>query len=309
MHAAGADTFSVAIEHRDGRYVSINVRDFGGSGPVALLHHANGFSAGTWAFVAPRLVSQFRVFALDARGHGESAAVGATDEPDLSGFVADEITVAEALCTRCAVPRIAFGIGSSFGGVVTAAAAARRPGLFERIALLDPPIIATPALNRHFNLSASPAEEARKAARIEQTKKRRSHFPSLDDARASWRNRGIFANWSDAAFELYLAECLRPAADGGVELKCMPSVEAHVFSATDNTCALDYAPLVEVPVLYARSSRGFFPADFCERVAKLFPDCRYEEIDGGHLLPLEAPVAVADRLLAFAAPGNPRRCD
>lgn len=110
----------------------------------------------------------------------------------------------------------------------------------------------------------------------------------------------MFSGWSDEAFELYLAECLRPAADGGVELKCAPSIEAHVFEATDNMDVLDYAHAVEVPVLYARASKSFFPAEFCERVAGLFPNCRYEEIEGGHLLPLEAPDAVVDRLLAFA---------
>ena len=39
----------------DGHDVAINVRDFGGSGPLALLHHANGFAAGTWALVAREL--------------------------------------------------------------------------------------------------------------------------------------------------------------------------------------------------------------------------------------------------------------
>ena len=114
----------------------------------------------------------------------------------------------------------------------------------------------------------------------------------------------MFAGWSDQAFDLYLAECLRPAADGGVELKCAPSIEAHVFVATDNMKVLDYAPAVEIPVLFVHASRGLFPAEFCRRVAGLFPSCRYEEIEGGHLLPLEAPEAVVEHLLAFAESGD-----
>lgn len=300
MHASEPNHITVVTERHAGQDVTINVRDFGGAGPVALLHHANGFSAGTWALVAPGLARHFRVFALDARGHGDSTAAGATDEPDLACFIRDEIAVAEALCLRCDVPRIAFGIGSSFGGVVTAIAASRRAGLFERIALLDPPIIATPALYRHLGLPVPAGQEEKKRPPTEQTRRRRAHFPSLDDARASWRAKGMFATWPDDAFELYLAECLRPAPDGGVELKCSPNVEAHVFEAADNTNVLDYAHAVQVPVLYARAGRGFFPAEYCQRVAGLFPDCRYEEIDGGHLLPLEAPDAVVDHLLEFA---------
>ena len=292
-------SIAVEAERRDGRAVMINVRDFGGSGPVALLHHANGFSAGTWAPVANRLAPHFRVFAIDARGHGDSDAEGATDDQDLSCFVRDEITVAEALCRHCEVPRIAYGIGSSFGGIVTAAAEARRPGLFERVALLDPPVVATPEMNRRLGLNASNGKE-RKGPLIEQTRKRRSHFPSLDEARKRWRAKGMFASWSDTAFELYLAECLRPAADGGVELKCAPLVEAHIFAVNANMDALEYAPAVHIPVLYVRAGKGFFPAEFCERVAGLFPDCTYDEVDGGHLLPLDAPDATADRLLTFA---------
>ncbi|MEZ5559170.1 MAG: alpha/beta hydrolase [Pseudomonadales bacterium] len=299
MQAASAHNLSVVTERRQGRDVTINVRDYGGTGPVALLHHANGFSAGTWALVADRLIDHFRVFAIDARGHGDSDATGATDDPDLSCFVRDEIAVAQALCRRCGTRQIAYGVGSSFGGVVTAVAAARRPGLFERIAMLDPPIFSTPELKKRFDFAA-PTENEWQGPPIEQTKRRRAHFPSLDEARASWRTKGMFAQWPDTAFELYLAECLRPAADGGVELKCSPLVEAHVFAANDNMDVLDYAPAVAIPVLYVRARKGFFPAAFCEGVSRLFPDCRYDEIDGGHLLPLEAPDAVVDRLLDFA---------
>ena len=98
---------------------------------IFVLDHQN------WLIQINLFFGHFRVFAFDARGHGESDAVGATDDQDLSCFVRDEIAVAEELCRQCDVPRIAFGIGSSYGGVVTALAEASRPGLFARIALLD----------------------------------------------------------------------------------------------------------------------------------------------------------------------------
>lgn len=293
------NSLTVVTERRDGRDIHINVLDFGGSGPVALLHHANGFCAGTWSLVARELTRHYHVFALDARGHGDSDAAGAMDGSDLSVFVQDEIAVAEALCRLCDVPRIAYGIGSSFGGVVTAAAEAAHPGLFERMALLDPPIIATPELNRHLGLPM-PTRDEWQGPPVAQTRKRRAHFPSRNEASSSWRTRGMFASWPDEAFELYLSECLRPSADGGVELKCSPMVEAHVYLATDNMSALTYAPAVRVPVLYARASRGLFTSGFCAAVASLFPDARFEEIEGGHLLPLEAPGAVVAHLLDFS---------
>ena len=56
-----------------GKMLKLRLRDFGGQGkPIALLHHANGFCAGTWQLVASKLINQFHVVAIDARGHGES---------------------------------------------------------------------------------------------------------------------------------------------------------------------------------------------------------------------------------------------
>jgi pimeloyl-ACP methyl ester carboxylesterase len=63
---------------------------------------------------------------------------------------------------------------------------------------------------------------------------------------------------------------------------------------------MQYAPLIETPVLYARAQTGHVPADFCKGLAGLFKYGQYEEIQGGHLLPLESPDLVVDRLLSFA---------
>jgi hypothetical protein len=41
--------------------IEIAVLDWGGSGPLALLHHANGFCAGLWDAVAAGLRGRFRV--------------------------------------------------------------------------------------------------------------------------------------------------------------------------------------------------------------------------------------------------------
>ena len=49
------------------------VQDWGGEGPLALLHHANGFCSALWAGVAERLRGRFRVIAMDARGQGDSS--------------------------------------------------------------------------------------------------------------------------------------------------------------------------------------------------------------------------------------------
>jgi len=278
--------------------------DFGGDGkPLALLHHANGFCGGTWSLVAAELTSHYHVFAVDARGHGDSDAGVVPDDYDWEYFVDDLTAVAGQLLARHHQDSIAYGIGSSFGGIITAAAEARTPGLFRRVALLDPPIHPVTHLIERFGLDIE-AVDPRQGQLIQQTLKRRVNWPSLDEPRNSWAGRGLFANWSTQAFEVYLAECLAVEEDGSARLRCDPRLEAHIFETTGSLDALSFAPRVQAPVLYARAATGHIPADYCRRIADLFPHGTYAEIKGGHLLPLESPEASSERLLEFAAGGS-----
>lgn len=293
-------TISLENCSRPGETITIAVRDFGGEGkPLALLHHANGFCAGTWKLVADRLIDDFHVIAVDARGHGDSGDGAVPQDFALPHFVRDLVAVANVLIKEHGADRIEYGIGSSLGGIVTAAAGVAQPGLFGRVALLDPPIHPSADLVEEFGLDIEVGNPV-KSTLVAQTLKRRRHWPSVEEPRQSWREKGMFASWSDQAFELYLAECLRHHEDGSVALKCRPEVEAHIFGSAGSLGVREYAPLLAAPTLYVRASAGHIPAEFCRGTAGLFPNSCYEEIEGGHLLPLDSPDATAARLLAFA---------
>ena len=77
-----------------GRGVELSVLDFGGSGPVALCAHANGFCAYLWQPVAERLRGEIRVLAYDARGHGDSSAPAPGRKPRItpSTMISSEAT-------------------------------------------------------------------------------------------------------------------------------------------------------------------------------------------------------------------------
>jgi pimeloyl-ACP methyl ester carboxylesterase len=292
--------FTIKNASRPGENINIAGWDFGGSGkPIALLHHANGFCGGTWELVAQQLTDRYHVIAIDARGHGDSGAGNVPEDYRWKYFVDDLLAVANSLLRGSKNKQIAYGIGSSFGGIITAEAEAKQPGLFKRLALLDPPIHPTEPLVSRFGLDIE-ATNPVKSTLVAQTLKRRKQWPTIAEPRSSWRHKGMFAAWSDAAFELYLAECLREAVDGVVSLKCDPQVEAHIFETTGSLDVLQYAPFVDAPVLYVRAATGHVPAEYCREIAGLFRNSQYEEIDGGHLLPLEVPSAVVDRLVAFA---------
>lgn len=293
--------FKIENTSRPGETISIAGWDFGGAGkPLALLHHANGFCGGTWELVAHHLIDHYNVIAIDARGHGDSYAGNVPADYDWNYFVDDLLAVAKILLSRSKHTKIDLGIGSSFGGIITAAAEAKQPGLFKQLALLDPPIHPTPSLVTRFQLDIEPVNPV-KSMLVAQTQKRRRRWPSFDEPRLSWRHKGMFANWSDAAFELYLTECLREMQDGSVSLKCDPKVEAHIFETTGSLDVMEYAPRIEIPVLYLRAQGGHVPAEFCKGITRLFKYGQYEEIKGDHLLPLGSPERVVDRLLSFTA--------
>ena len=272
----------------------------GSNKPVAVLSHANGMCAATWALVAAQLAEEFHVFALDARGHGDSSHLSIPEDYHWDYFVGDLVSVTQQILAETGQDKVALGVGSSFGGIVTAGAQATHGQLFERIVMLDPPIHPTEDIVTAMGLKMVVEESAQRGQLVEQTLRRRAIWSSRDEARAAWQTKPLFAAWEPAAFELYLQEGMRDLPDGRVALKCNVEVEAHIFRTTGSLSVLDYAPKVQVPVHLVQAARGFFPEEFFRHVTVLFPQGKFEQLPGGHLLPLEIPLQVAQYLLAEA---------
>ncbi|MBW2692713.1 MAG: alpha/beta fold hydrolase [Deltaproteobacteria bacterium] len=106
--------------------IEIALLDWGGEGPLALLHHANGFCAGAWGPVAELLSDHYRVVAMDARGHGDSSKPEGADCYRWELFGRDVLAVAELLAAEHPDGRIALGLGHSFGGIAILMASAER---------------------------------------------------------------------------------------------------------------------------------------------------------------------------------------
>ena len=107
----------------------LHLLDWGGDGPPALLLHGGALTAQTWDYVALALRSDFRLLALDLRGHGDSH--WATTYP-LEAYVADVLAVVEQLgVAPCHLA------GMSLGGVAAALSARAAPDRFASLALVD----------------------------------------------------------------------------------------------------------------------------------------------------------------------------
>jgi pimeloyl-ACP methyl ester carboxylesterase len=275
--------------------VEIALLDFGGEGPLALLHHANGFCAALWAPVAERLRQRFHVVAMDARGHGDSSKPEGAAHYAWPRFGEDAAAVAQRLLAEQGGGRVALGLGHSFGGTALLVAAAARPGLFGRLVAVDP-VLFTPA-----GSDDDPGRPERSARLVEGALRRRHDFASRDEARARFAERELFRRWDPRALELYLAEGLRDRPDGRVELKCPGAVEAAIFASARDFDLWAVASRVALPALLLWARDGDFPRAVYEAYAARMPDARVRDVDAGHLVPMERPDLVADEALAFTA--------
>lgn len=112
---------------------SINVTAWPGDGPPALLVHGIGSSGASWNELIPLLQPFLQPYAVDLRGHGESAhpATGYLYDD----YIDDLDQIVDTL--RLAHPVL---IGHSLGGIVALWWAARHPARASAVIVVDSPL-------------------------------------------------------------------------------------------------------------------------------------------------------------------------
>jgi pimeloyl-ACP methyl ester carboxylesterase len=273
--------------------LEIALLDWGGAGPPALLHHANGFCKGTLGLLAERLAPRFRVLAMDARGHGDSTHPEAPGSYAWSRFAEDLAAVAERVAALCGAARLALAVGHSFGGTSLLGAARLRPERFERIVLVDPVAPPRAAGGR------APDPRPHAVSMVERATKRRHEWPSRAAARAFFAERELFERFDPRALDLYVLDGLRERADGSVELKCPGAVEAAIFAGGAELDVDALARGLATPALWLWAEQGSFARERQEQLARSLLHARFEPLAAGHLAPMERPDLVADAILRF----------
>jgi pimeloyl-ACP methyl ester carboxylesterase len=274
------------------RGVEIALLDWGGEGPLALLHHANGFCAALWDLVAAPLRRHYRVVAMDARGHGDSSKPDGEGAYEWHHFGEDVAAVARRLAEARGEASLALGLGHSFGGTAILMAAAADPSLFDRIVLVDPVLLPPPGS------PIDPQRVERKSRLVERAEKRRHEWESREEARAWFAEKELFQDWEPRALDLYVAEALADRPSGGVALKCAGPVEAAIFGAGGRLDAGSVAERVSTPAELLWATRGDFPRAAYEAIAARMGNARIRDVDAGHLVPMERPDLVVEAVLA-----------
>lgn len=273
-----------------GSQVRLTWFEWGAQGaPTVLLVHATGFHARCWDRTVAALPGGYRAIAVDMRGHGRSGR----QAPYLwETFGRDLEELVEGLGIQEAI-----GVGHSMGGHCVTQVAARRPGTFSRLVLVDPVIFDPQAYATDRHRGYDMAEDHPVA-------RRRNRWSSWEEMYERFSDRHPFSLWRPDVLEDYCRYGLLPRNDGdGYELACPPLVEASVYLGNTQTDIHPLIPGLTLPVTVLRA-RPRDPGDTPELDFSKSPTWPglAQEFPGGrdvylpaltHFIPMQDPELVA----------------
>ena len=181
-------------------------------------------------------------------------------------------------------------MGHSLGGYLHYLAAAQRPELYRAIVLLDAPIIgpfrggmlgATKRLGVVDRVTPAGA-----------TRDRRSTWATREEARAHFRTRSLFKDFTEEALDNYVRNGL-VEKEGRLRLKIDPLVEYQIYRTIPHDM-MRHLRSLRVPAVFIGGS----DSDVVRRVrlAGMRPKFSMRKVPGGHLFPFEHPREAATSL-------------
>ncbi|TWS94444.1 alpha/beta fold hydrolase [Reyranella sp. CPCC 100927] len=267
---------------------------FGAEGPPDLVFlHATGFNALTYRSLLEPLGQRFRIIALDQRGHGRCPLAARPEAlSSWTAYVRDFLTASSSLWGGAPPPVIA---GHSMGGAVALMAAARQPGLADRLVLFDP-VMPPDGLRLQLLRWLPQSQRIARLPIAAGAQRRRDRFPSRAAARDSYRARGAFATWQAAFLNDYVEDGFADTETGDVRLTCTPQWEAATFAGVRGGVAAALKAIA-CPVEILLAARGSAVRVKTEQLRLFKADLRTETVSGSsHFLPMEVPTMARDRL-------------
>ncbi|MCY4061600.1 MAG: alpha/beta hydrolase [Chloroflexi bacterium] len=266
------------------------------SAPLLHLAPANGFPPRTYLPLL-RELSGFHSVCLPPRAlwgdHGPPSEYrdwNADADDLLAGFVAHDL-------------REVVALGHSLGGVVSMLALLKAPERFKALIMLDPPILLPDMLA--MIRAAWEGGYIDQMPLVQGALRRRQVFASREEAFERFRQKPLFADWSDESLWLYIEHGTRKRPnEGEYELLWSTDWEAHYFSTVYLQIWEDLPKLTKSPpaLLVRGGESDTLGAAAYERIQSLAPALDGIELAGqGHLFPLAAPEATSRLIIDWLA--------
>jgi pimeloyl-ACP methyl ester carboxylesterase len=291
-----------SIGPADARIAIVQWAEKGSHRPPALLLHGTGFVANVWDEVARDLASDYTVYALDRRGHGDSHKPAANCY-HFQDYAQDVCGVIEELGLRDI-----YGIGHSAGATDLLLAAKLLPGRFARLFVMEPTVM-DPRAARDDVRGLS--EQA--AAAVQGALRRQVEFDSFEAVFTRYRAAPAFADWSETSLWAYVRHGFAPLENGRVRLRCTPEIESAIlrpiFEAMEQVYVGDargnpfgWLTEIDCPIRIATAEKSWpIYKEMASRAGSLIPDASAWNFDGiGHCVAQEAPPILLQALREFA---------
>ncbi|MBN2115064.1 MAG: alpha/beta hydrolase [Anaerolineales bacterium] len=285
--------------------------DLGGIGQPLHFLHANGYPPACYKPLLGLLQTQYRVFGMLLRplwpdSRPEDIRDWSPFSDDLLRFLASTTPTAPLSASSQPfdaaqdMPVPVIGVGHSIGAIVTLRAALRDPDKFKALVLIDP-VLFVPRFLIMWQVIRMLGLGNKFHPLIPGAQKRRRTFDDLETVFRGYRSRTVFRYMSDENLRIYV-EGMTRKTDQGYELVYSPEWEAHIYltGMRDFDIWRDL-PKLRVPTLFLRGAEtDTFLKEAAQLVKRKQPAARVETLSRStHILPLERPQEVFDRVQAF----------
>ncbi|WP_404363336.1 alpha/beta fold hydrolase [Marinobacter sp.] len=266
--------------------------------PLIHFIHGNGYAGLVYEHLLSPLLDHADLFISDIQGHGDSdhggrfrgwnATAGFCHEA-LEGFLPQYV---DAKGQQAPL----YGLGHSFGGVMTVLIMASFPGLFRQSVLLDP-VVFTRSMIALMTLSDRVGLWQRNTM-ASRARRRQTYWQDEKEAFGYFHQRGIFRGWDDRCLTSYVRYGLKPVESGALTLRCLPERESELFGSFPRGLWRALRK-VQTPTHVIHGERTYpFVAQSVSRWQSGNGAVTSETAPGGHCFMLEKPETTASRILA-----------
>lgn len=268
------------------------VINWGGNGPILHLAHANSFHPGTYIELIEALKEQFEVHSFLFRPFYPEA--DPTDMDDWNLLRDDFIEIADHEGWKNII-----GVGHSLGSTVTMMAAIKRPDIFSKLVIIEPPCIDQIFFTVLDLVPYSISKNLVPPSRI--ALKRRHKWPSRESAFDQLRSKRIFEKWSDNTLRNYLKYGLEEDENGAFRLTFSKFWESKIYCTIENPYKM-FPKLTHPSLCIKGGNTDVINARNWEKWKSIQVNAEFESIpDAGHLVPMEQAGLLAESIINFAS--------
>ena len=247
--------------------------------------HANGFPAGSYKKFLNALSPDYRIIAKDKFAHDDRYPLNDNWEnqvDELIHYVEDNVSDGEKV----------MAIGHSFGGLLSYMAVCKKPELFSGLIMLDPPLIT--GLARYFFRFAKKNRLINKLTPAGITQTRIKKWDAKHDLHHYFANKQLFKDFDPDCLNDYIA-AVTDEAKGSKHLNFDVSTEANIFRTIPHNLPSFKGKLSIPSTLITATHTTVCVPVLRNPFIRNNPLIKHVEFDqGGHMFPLEHPLALAN---------------